>query len=246
MQLRLVVQYDGTAFDGWQLQAAGPTIQGELERALGTALRVPVRVRGAGRTDAGVHATGQVAAVRVESLPDDLDRVRASVNALLPDDIVVAAITPAPDAFDPRRDARSRLYEYRVWTAPTSSPFWRRYAWHVRSPLDFEAMTAAAASVLGTHDFHAFCGRDAGPVRSTMRRVIESRFEQRESLLVYRVEANAFLKHMVRNLMGTFVEIGRGRRPVDAMAGLLAGGDRRAAGAMAPPHGLVLKIVRYD
>ena len=163
MQLRLVVQYDGSAFEGWQLQPSGPTIQGELERALGVALRTTVRVRGAGRTDAGVHALGQVAAVRVEHLPPDLDRLRASVNALLPNDIAVSAITPADDAFSPRRDATSRVYEYRLWTAPAPSPFWRRFAWHCRGALDLDAMHRAAASLMGTHDFGSFCAADADP-----------------------------------------------------------------------------------
>jgi tRNA pseudouridine38-40 synthase len=245
MQLRLVVQYDGTAFEGWQLQPSGPTIQGELERALGTVLRETVRVRGAGRTDAGVHATGQVAAVRIARLPPDLGRLRTSVNAVLPDAIVVAAIEPADDAFDPRRDARRRCYEYRIWTAPAPSPFWRRFAWHLWSPLDRDVMVAAAAAVLGAHDFRAFRGSDSEPVRSTVRHVYESRVEPREALLVYRIEANAFLKHMVRNLMGTIVEIGRGQRPPESMAALLAGGARADAGIMAPAHGLVLKAVRY-
>jgi tRNA pseudouridine38-40 synthase len=245
MQLRLVVQYDGTAFEGWQLQPSGPTIQGELERALAVALREPVRVRGAGRTDAGVHATGQVAAVRVANPPSDLGRLRTSVNALLPDTIAVAAIELADDAFDPRRHARSREYAYRIWTAPAPSPFWRRYAWHLWAPLDRDAMAAAAAAVVGTHDFRAFCASDADPVRSTVRHVSESRFEAHDELLVYRVTANAFLKHMVRNLMGTFVEIGRGQRAVESMAALLASGARSDAGTTAPPHGLVLRVVRY-
>jgi tRNA pseudouridine38-40 synthase len=183
--------------------------------------------------------------VRVASLPSDLGRLRASLNALLPDAIVVTAVEPADDAFDPRRHARSRCYEYRIWTAPTASPFWRRYAWHLWGPLDHAAMAAAAAAVLGEHDFRAFCASDAEPVRSTVRRVSESRFETRDELLIYRIEANAFLKHMVRNLIGTFVEIGRGQRPRESVAALLAGGARSDAGARAPAHGLVLKVVRY-
>lgn len=246
MQLRLVVQYDGTDFEGWQLQPSGPTIQGELERALATALREPVRVRGAGRTDAGVHASGQVAAVRVARPPDDLDRLRASLNALLPTSIVVAEVALADDAFDPRRAAVRRCYEYRIWRAPAPSPFWRRYAWHVWGPLDMGAMDAAGRMVVGQHDFRAFRASDADPVRTTVRRVFESRFETRDALLVYRIEANAFLKHMVRTLVGTLVEIGRGQRAVESMAELLAGAPRGAAGPTAPPHGLVLKHVRYD
>jgi tRNA pseudouridine38-40 synthase len=165
---------------------------------------------------------------------------------VLPDAIVVRAIEAVDDAFDPRRHARSRLYEYRIWTASAPSPFWRRYAWHRWCPLDFGAMAAAATTVLGTHDFRAFCASDTEPVRSTERHVYESGFERRDDLLVYRVEANAFLKHMVRNLMGTFVEIGRRQRSATSMAALLAGGARSDAGAMAPAHGLILKIVRYE
>jgi tRNA pseudouridine38-40 synthase len=246
MQLRLGVQYDGSGFEGWQLQPSGPTIQGELERALTTALREPVRVRGAGRTDAGVHASGQVAAVRVTQPPPDLDRLRTSLNALLPDTIAVTDITLADDAFDPRRDARRRCYEYRIWRAPAPSPFWRKYAWHLWGALDMDAMDAAAAMVVGSHDFRAFRASDADPVRSTVRRVLESRLETRGALLVYRIEANAFLKHMVRTLVGTLVEIGRGQRSAASMAPLVDGAVRGSAGPTAPPHGLVLKHVRYD
>jgi tRNA pseudouridine38-40 synthase len=246
MQLRLVVQYDGTAFEGWQLQPSGPTVQGELERALAVALREPVRVRGAGRTDAGVHAAGQVAAAHVARLPADLGRLRTSLNAILPETIVVTDIEPVADAFDPRRDARRRRYAYRIWRAPAPSPFWRRYAWHLWGPLDVGGMEAAAAAVIGEHDFGAFCASDAEPVRSTVRHVYASRFEVCDALLVYRIEANAFLKHMVRTLIGTFVEIGRGQRPVASVRDLLAVGDRRQAGATAPAHGLVLERVLYD
>ena len=245
MQLRLIVEYDGTAYQGWQVQAGGPTVQGVLERALATALRERVRVRGAGRTDAGVHACGQVAAVAVSRVPTDLDRLRRSLNALTPDDVAVREVSLVDDAFDPRRHATSRVYEYRLWTAPSPSPFWRRWAWHVAAPLDTAAMAAAAGALLGEHDFAAFRGADAEPVRSTVRRVLVSAFTTRPPQLVYRIEATAFLKHMVRNVVGTLVEIGRGDRPVGAMAEILASRDRRQAGATAPPHGLMLVGVRY-
>jgi tRNA pseudouridine38-40 synthase len=245
VQLRLVVEYEGTAYQGWQLQPGGPTVQEVLERALATALREPVRVRGAGRTDAGVHACGQVAAVRVRAVPADLARLQKSLNALTPDDVAVREITLADDAFDPRRDARSRVYEYRIWNAPAPSPFWRRHAWHVAPPLAAAAMEAGARALEGEHDFAAFRGADAEPVRSTVRHVLESRLRRDGALLVYRVEATAFLKHMVRNVIGTLVEVGRGERPPQAMAELLAARDRTLAGPTAPPHGLVLVAVRY-
>jgi tRNA pseudouridine38-40 synthase len=244
MQLRLTIDYDGTAYQGWQVQTGGPTVQQELERALATALREPVRVRGAGRTDAGVHACGQVAAVRVTHVPDDLQRLQKSLNALTSDDVAVREIALVDDAFDPRRHARSRLYEYRILNRAAPSPFWRRYAWHVPQPLDAEAMDEAAQQLLGDHDFAAFRGADAEPVHSTVRRVLESRVET-GSLLVYHVEATAFLKHMVRNVVGTLVEVGRGERRPVTIASLLAGRDRTRAGATAPAHGLMLVAVRY-
>jgi tRNA pseudouridine38-40 synthase len=245
VQLRLTVEYEGTAYQGWQVQPGGPTVQEVLERALATALRETVRVRGAGRTDAGVHACGQVAAVRVTRVPDDLGRLRKSLNALTPDDVAVREIAVVDDAFDPRRQARSRVYEYRILNAPAPSPFWRRYAWHVPEPLDAGAMDAAARELLGEHDFAAFRGADAEPVRSTVRRVLESRVQAERAVLVYRVEATAFLKHMVRNIVGTLVEVGRGERAAASLGELLAGRDRTRAGATAPAHGLILVAIRY-
>ncbi|TMA64872.1 MAG: tRNA pseudouridine(38-40) synthase TruA [Deltaproteobacteria bacterium] len=245
MQLRLTVEYEGAAYQGWQVQPGGPTVQEVLERALATALREPVRVRGAGRTDAGVHACGQVAAVRVRHVPPDLERLRRSLNALTPDDVAVRDIAVVDDAFDPRRHARSRVYEYRIWNAPVPSPFWRRHAWHVPLPLDVAAMEGAVAALAGERDFAAFRGADAGPQRSTVRRVLETALRADRPLLVYRVEATGFLKHMVRNIVGTMVEVGRGERPPSSMRDILASRDRTRAGPTAPPHGLLLVAVRY-
>ena len=245
MQLRLVVEYEGGAYQGWQLQPGGPTVQGVLEQALATALREPVRARAAGRTDAGVHAKGQVVAARVSRAPADLERLRRGLNALTPDDVAIREIALVDDAFDPRRDARSRVYEYRILNAPAPSPFWRRFAWHVMRPLDVAAMEAAARRLEGEHDFAAFRAADAEPVRSTVRRVVESRIQRQDMLLVYRIEATAFLKHMVRNIIGTLVEVGLGERPPETIAALIVGRDRTQAGATAPPHGLVLVAVRY-
>ena len=245
MQLRLTIEYEGGAYQGWQVQPSGPTVQEVLEHALATVLREPVRVRGAGRTDAGVHACGQVAAVRVTHVPPDLHRLQKSLNALTPEDIAVRDIAVVDDAFDPRRDARSRVYEYRILNARAPSPFWRRHAWHITSPLDANAMAAAAATLIGEYDFAAFCAADSEPVRSTVRRVLESRVQAAEPLVVYRIEATAFLKHMVRNIIGTLVEVGLGERMPDALAEILAERDRTRAGPTAPPHGLTLVAVRY-
>jgi len=245
VQLRLTVEYEGTAYQGWQVQPGGATVQEVLERALATALREPVRVRGAGRTDAGVHACGQVAAVRVRHVPPDLERLRRSLNALTPDDVAVRDIAVVDDAFDPRRHARSRVYEYRIWNAPAPSPFWRRHAWHVPLPLDVAAMEEAVAALAGEHDFAAFRGADAGPQRSTVRRVLETAVRADGPLLVYRIEATGFLKHMVRNIVGTMVEVGRGERSPSSIRDILESRDRTQAGPTAPPHGLVLVAVRY-
>jgi len=245
VQLRLTVEYEGTAYQGWQVQPGGPTVQEVLERALATALREPVRVRGAGRTDAGVHACGQVAAVRVRHVPPDLERLRRSLNALTPDDVAVRDIAVVDDAFDPRRHALSRVYEYRIWNAPAPSPFWRRHAWHVPLPLDVAAMEEAVAALAGEHDFAAFRGADAGPQRSTVRRVLETAVRADGPLLVYRIEATGFLKHMVRNIVGTMVEVGRGERSPSSMRDILESRDRTQAGPTAPPHGLLLVTVRY-
>jgi tRNA pseudouridine38-40 synthase len=245
MQLKLTVEYDGEAYQGWQLQPGGPTVQSVLEQALATALREPVRVRGAGRTDAGVHARGQVAAVRVTQVPADLARLQKSLNALTPDDVAVRAIEVVGDDFDPRRHARSRAYEYRILNAPAPSPFWRRHAWHLPRVLDVDGMQAAAALLVGEHDFAAFRAADAEVVRSTVRRAFVSRVDREDEMLVYRIEATAFLKHMVRNIVGTLVEVGSGVRPANDLAAVIESRDRGRAGPTAPPHGLCLVAVRY-
>jgi tRNA pseudouridine38-40 synthase len=244
VQLRLTVEYEGTRYLGWQLQLGGPTVQGVLEDALATVLRRRVRVRGAGRTDAGVHACGQVATVAVDEPPRDLRRLMHSLNALTPPDVAVRELSLVDDAFDPRRHARSRLYEYRILTGPPS-PFWRRFAWRPGRDLDVDAMTRAAPQLEGEHDFRAFAGADADQ-RSTVRRVLVSALRVEPPVLVYRIEGTAFLKHMVRNVVGTLVEIGLGERPADDLGRVLASRDRTLAGPTAPPQGLVLVAIRYE
>jgi tRNA pseudouridine38-40 synthase len=244
VQLKLLVEYEGTHYSGWQLQPDGPTVQAVLERALATTLREPVRIRAAGRTDAGVHACGQVVAVPVTRVPENLRRLVGSLNALTPDDIAIRDVSIVDDTFDPRR-ARSRLYEYRLLVSPTPSAFWHRFAWHHPASLDVDGMARAVADLVGEHDFAAFRAADADPQTSTVRRVLVSELRRDGDLLVYRIEATAFLKHMVRNVVGTLVEIGRGERLPGALAQILASRDRRRAGPTAPAHGLTLVAVRY-
>jgi tRNA pseudouridine38-40 synthase len=245
LQLKLLVEYDGTAYLGWQMQPDGPTVQSVLEQALATALREAVRVRVAGRTDTGVHALGQVVSVPVTRVPENLDRLTKSLNALTPDDVAIRSLTVVDDAFDPRRHAKSRRYEYRILASRTPSAFWHRYAWFHPVPLDADAMAAAAAALVGEHDFEGFRAADAEPVLSTVRRVFTSEVVRDGELLVYRIEATAFLKHMVRNIVGSLAEIGRGDRPPGALTEIVASRDRRRAGPTAPAHGLTLIAVRY-
>jgi tRNA pseudouridine38-40 synthase len=247
MQVRLKLEYDGTNYSGWQMQSGQDSIQARLEQALARICGAPVRVRGSGRTDAGVHARGQVAAARLPREFDPAELARA-LNAILPTDIVVLEASAADEAFDPRRDARLRIYEYRVLNQPLRSAFERNSAWLVREPLDIGAMNAAAGAFAGEHDFAAF--RSLGSAeKTTMRRVEVSRWRRDDERLVYRVEANAFLRHMVRTMVAAMVEVGRGksagRPPADTIAALLLSRDRALAPAPAPAAGLYLVEVRY-
>ncbi len=243
MRYRLVVQYEGTDYAGWQVQARGRTVQGELERALAALTGQRVRVLAAGRTDAGVHASGQVASFALERAWSPQTLARA-LNATTPADIVVVNADIVPDDFHPRRWALSRTYTYRIWNDRVPNPFWRRYAWHVARPLDVRAMEEAAARVCGQHDFSAF--RAAGcEAAHPVRYVMESSLRQQDKMLIYRIEANGFLRHMVRNLMGTFLEVGLGKRSADDISRVLAAGKRNFAGPTAPAHGLCLTAVRY-
>ena len=242
---RLTLEYDGTDFAGWQSQKQGErTVQATLAAALAEIAGQPVRVLGAGRTDAGVHAEGQVAAASFATRLDPETLARAS-NAKLPADLTVVAATLAPDGFDPRREARSKLYRYALWNGSAPSPLRRRRCHHVREPVDVAAMAGTAAALVGRHDFASF--RAAGsPVASTTRTLMrvavegEARGEIRFELL-----GDGFLRHMVRNIVGTLLEVGLGRRAPESLPALLAARDRSAAGPTAPACGLTLVRVDY-
>jgi tRNA pseudouridine38-40 synthase len=243
MQVKLTLEYDGTGYAGWQLQREHDSIQGRLEAALERVFSVPVRVRGAGRTDAGVHALGQVAAARIPR-PFDAAELKRALNALLPSDIAVLDSAIVDDDFDPRRSAIRRVYEYRILNRPWRSAFDYRYAWLVGEALDLEAMNLAAAVFVGEHDFAGF--RSLGSEeRSTLRRVYASHWTRVGDRLTYRVEAESFLRHMVRTMVSAMAEVGRGRAHPGWISELLSSRDRARAPAPAPAAGLFLTEVRY-
>ena len=244
--LRLDIEYDGADFAGWAQQPGMRTIEGALRGALGVVLREVPDMRVAGRTDAGVHASAQVVSLSwpdSEAAPDPA-RLRRSLTGLLPDDIAVRAVTVAPDGFDARADALSRAYDYRILTGPPSPLRRRRTLRHVGPPLDRAALDACAALCVGQHDFRAFTPTDTQHVFFD-RTMLTCAWRDEGDELVLRVEADAFLRHMVRVLVGTMLECGRGRRDVDGFGALLQGAPRSAAGPTAPPHALTLVAVRY-
>jgi len=245
--LKLTLEYDGAPFVGWQVQPNGASVQGAVEDALEKLCGARARVTGAGRTDAGVHARGQVASLDPpRELP--LSAWTAGLNAHLPPEVACVRAEEAPPGFDARRWARGKRYVYTVMRSPVRSPLWRGRAWEVRRPLDVAAMTAALPHVRGRHDFSALRAADC-PARTTVRDVRELSIRSDElrqgELVEVRIEATAFLKHMVRNLVGTLVEVGHGKRSPESLEELLDSRDRTRAGPTAPPHGLVLDEVFY-
>lgn len=241
--IKLVIGYDGTDFHGFQRQKGLRTVQGELERTLTTLLGHSVSVKAAGRTDTGVHAEGQVVSFWT-SCPIPVERLPLALNSLLPADIVAKkAVRVSPD-FHPRFDATSRVYRYLIDNRPVPSALLRRYAWHIPEPLDVEAMKQAAQFLVGVHDFASFhaSGSDLGSTVREMKRVTVVR---RGGVVAITMEANAFLYHMARIVVGTLVEIGLGRRHPDEMRAILEARDRSVAGKTAPPHGLCLVQVKY-
>lgn len=242
-RLKLVLEYDGTAYHGWQVQPGLDTIQGRLEAALTRVAGTAVRVMGAGRTDAGVHALAQVASCSVQIRLDDL-ALRRALNALLPEDIVVSLVESVDPGFDARRLARSKTYCYTLLRRGYPSARHARYSLWIPYALDASAMAEAARHLVGTHDFSAFragtCAA-ATPVRT----VIRASWTMAGDLWRFEIVGNGFLQHMVRIVVGTLLEVGRGRRRPPDVPEILASLDRRRAGKTAPPHGLCLVAVEY-
>ena len=244
--LKLTLAYDGTDFVGWQRQASGRSIQGALEESLAEMEGAPVTVVGAGRTDAGVHALAQVASARIER---DLDPavVARALNAKLPADIRVLGAEAVGPAFHARYSARSKIYRYCVSNGAVANPFAVRYAWHFAPPLDLAAMRAAGRQLYGRHDFAAFQSVGSSVLTSvrtisalTVRGQSDCRFGEGTAVVTVEIEADGFLRHMVRAIVGTLVEIGRGRRSAGEIAPILASKRRDRAGPTAPARGLFL------
>ncbi|MFW6284042.1 MAG: tRNA pseudouridine(38-40) synthase TruA [Desulfosalsimonas sp.] len=242
---KLIVEYDGTDFNGWQIQKTGRTIQGQIEKALFTMTRQPVRVTGSGRTDAGVHALGQTAHFRCQT------RLTAGaffsgLNSLLPQDIVIRSCTRESEAFHARYDVCQKTYRYYILNRPLAPAIGRQYAWHIAKPLDVEAMIRAAGQIKGTHDFAAF--ENTGSPRShSIRTVSAARFiaDAKDPQIIFEITADGFLRYMVRNILGTLVETGLGRMAPEQITAVLDSRDRGQAGATAPARGLFLMHVEY-
>ncbi len=240
--IRLVLAYDGTGFHGWARQRGDlRTVQGVLEDSLGRILGHVPDLSAAGRTDAGVHARGQVVSFAAEA---DLARIQRSVNRMLAPEVVVVSAKRAPDGFDARLSATAREYRYRIDTGPWPDPFTARFVWHRAGELSVPAMRWAAGDLVGEHDFASFC-RARTPPTSTVRRVERLSVSVQGDRVEIGARANAFCHQMMRSLVGTLVAVGRGKMPADSMPAVLEARDRAAAAQMAPPHGLTLERVVY-
>ena len=246
---RLVLAYDGLEFSGWQVQPHAQTIQGTLTSAIGRLTGENVLPQGAGRTDAGVHALAQVASFTTASLIPAENLVKA-LNDILPASIRVLEASEAPADFHARKSARGKTYRYRIFRGPICPPFLARYVWHYPYLLDEAAMRQAAELVLGEHDFTSFAAVDPEKGKteeeaSTVRRVLDSRWERQGDELVYTVHGSGFLHHMVRNVVGTFVLVGKGTLRPEDVRQILKARNRSAAGPTAPANGLYMVSVEY-
>lgn len=241
--VRLDIEYDGSGFRGWARQPGLRTVQGELEGALAVVLREEVALTVAGRTDTGVHALGQVASFETAAeVPGDLAR---HLNGVGPDDVAVTAAAVAPDGFDARRDATSRSYRYRLLARRAPSPFEQSRALWWPHRMDRGALDACADALPGTHDFTAFTPTQTDHVRFE-RDVLAASWQADGDVLAFRITADAFMRNMVRALVGTMLEVSSGRRTVENFTDLLGGASRSEAGDTAPPHGLYLESVSYE
>jgi tRNA pseudouridine38-40 synthase len=245
-RIKILVSYDGTGYHGWQVQPGLPTIQDALEQAISAIEGRTVQVAGSGRTDAGVHAVAQVAAFSIAN-PIPLHNLRRAVNRLLPRDIRVLTVEEAADDFHPRFQAKRKTYEYRIFRGEICSPFERRYVYHHPYPLAIEEMIALAPLLEGEHDFAAFAASDERDEleQSKVRAIFCSRLALEGERLIYRVIGSGFLKHMVRNIVGVLLEVGKGNVDRAGFLARLEPGCRIPPGPTAPARGLFLMSVEY-
>lgn len=243
--IKLLLQYEGSRYLGWQRQKSSEhTIQGKLENLLTKMCNEPIEVHGSGRTDAGVHAMAQVANFHTSSSMD-IQEMHTYINTYLPEDISVIAVSEAAPRFHSRLNATGKCYCYRVINSSIPNVFWRRYALEVPEDLNVKAMEEAAKFLLGEHDFKSFTSAKKGK-KSTVRRIDQIRIDRQEEMLTFTFEGNGFLHHMVRILVGTLLEVGKGQRTPESMLDILGAKSRDAAGLLVPAKGLTLMKVYYD
>jgi tRNA pseudouridine38-40 synthase len=250
MNYKLLIQYDGTDFHGWQVQNDQRTVQGELERVLSLLEDAEVHVAGSGRTDAGVHAEGQVASVKMNKMFKP-EKLRSAINGNSWRDVRILDCTKVDDDFHARFSAKGKTYLYRVVNAPVISPFWARYAHLEGRPLDVSKMNEAARIFLGEHDWTAFSNANSdshNKVRTIDEFTVESYWDKRAnaSMVEFKITGNGFLRYMVRSIVGTMLEVGRGEKDSDTIQTAIVTGNRELAGVTAPANGLTLLKVYYD
>ena len=241
---KIIIEYDGTRYHGWQRQKKDITIQGEIEKALGIMTTKRIVVNGSGRTDAGVHALGQVANFRCDTdlAPEILQK---GLNSLLPEDIVIRECRQVEAAFHARYNVKSKIYHYKIYNHPVPAAMNRSYVWSIRKPLNIVAMQSAVSYIIGSHDFKAFEGAGSPRAHTTRHVMTAGLIESDNRLLTFRIEADGFLRFMVRNIVGTLVDVGLGKTLPAEFRQILKSRDRTKAGATAPPHGLCLMKVKY-
>jgi tRNA pseudouridine38-40 synthase len=239
--LKLIIEYDGTNFVGWQIQANGRSVQEEITKVLVQVLQEPINLIGSGRTDSGVHARGQAASFRTNA-ELGVGSILSALNGMLPDDIYVHSVEDVPAGFNARYSARERVYRYYITLKPTA--IGRQYQWFVKYDLNVPLMNEVASLIVGEHDFESFCKYDA-EVEHYRCTIMKSAWSEPPGTLVYEIRGNRFLHGMVRALVGTMVDVGRGYIPASSFVDIMAAHDRRKAGMASPPHGLFLEEVLY-
>jgi len=245
LQYRIDLKYIGTSFNGWQTQLDGGSVQDHLEAAMEKVLSEKIKLIGASRTDSGVHAEHQVASF-LSSNELDCGKLRASLNALLPESVGVESIAQVSRDFHPIRSSTAKVYCYQIWNQPYRDPFYQPFSWRISSKLDLSKMTEAAQHFIGTHDFSSFCAADSS-AKTKERRIIEVKVSSYENGLVQCwFVGEGFLKQMVRSMTGTLVDVGLGKRDVESIPSLIKAKDRTKSGKTAPAQGLCLKRVVYE